>query len=373
MKTKNSMKFHNPTKAVVLLADGTLFNGIAVGNTSKTVTGEICFTTAMSGYEDFFLDPSYAGKIVVSAAAHIGGYGIKKDEILSEKAKISGLISRNFGVFYSREGADGSLQEFLEENDVMIISDVDTRALTAHIRDNGSMPAILSTEVNDIENLKNKLKEFKLPNTEELLDSNTIKETYNMGEEDAAYRIAAIDFGMKKNLLHPLVKRGCFIKVFPHHVPFSELQDFNPDGYFISGGPGNPMEMNKSLPLIQEILKTEKPLFATGIGHNLLALAKGVKSEKMDVGHHGLNHSTKNLLSGIAEITAQNHAYRVNKKELESHPELELTHIDLNDSSVEGIRLKNGKAFSVQYYPSSHKGATDSESLWNNFIENLKK
>ncbi len=373
MKTTNSMKFHNPTKAVILLADGTLFNGIAVGNVSKTVTGEICFTTAMSGYEDLFLDPSYSGKIVVSATAHIGGYGIKKDDILSEKAKISGLISRNFGDFYSREGADGSLQEFLEESNVFIVSDVDTRALTAHIRDNGTMPAIISTEVNNIENLKNQLKEYKSPNTEELLETISTKNTYNLGEEDAEYRIAALDFGMKKNLLHPLVKRGCFIKVFPHNVTFSELAEFSPDGYFIAGGPGNPMEIENGVQLIQDILKTDKPLFAVGIGHNLMALAKGVQSEKMNVGHHGLNHSTKNLLSGIAEITAQNHAYRVNKNEVESHPELELTHIDLNDSSVEGMRLKNGNAFSVQYYPSSHKGATDSEALWNDFIEKLKK
>ncbi|HZW78467.1 MAG TPA: glutamine-hydrolyzing carbamoyl-phosphate synthase small subunit [Flavobacteriaceae bacterium] len=367
------MKFQTPVKAIILLADGTVFYGNAIGKSQKSVIGEVCFTTAMTGYEDLFLDPSYSNKIVVHAPSHIGGYGINEEEIYSENAKISGLIARNFGKFYSRTKADGSLQEYLERDRVFILSDVDTRALVTHLRENGSMRGILSTETENLEQLKSQLKSFQEPSTEELLRRNSTLEAYTSGvSAEPKYKVAVLDLGLKKSYLQFLEARDCEMMIFPYSASFEEMMDFQPDGFFVAGGPGNPMEMSHQLNVVKKILNSGKPFFGVGIGHNLLALAMGVPSVKMNIGHQGANHSVKNILTGKGEITVQNHDYQINKTQLETHPDLELTHIDLNDQSVEGVRVKGKKVFSVQYAPGGKPGPTDSEYLWDEFVQMLK-
>lgn len=366
------MKYQKPTKAVVILADGTMFFGNAVGNVSGSVMGPVCFTTAMTGYEDFFIDPAYSGKIVVSAPAHIGGYGINNAEILSQPAQISGLIARNLGEYFSRPSGEKSLIAALEENNVIMVSDIDTRALVTHLRDNGAMFGVISTEVDDINGLKEKLHHLSInDSTKELLQVSSIQTAATIGDEASKYKIAILDLGLRKTLLDFLVKRDCFLKVYLFDSDFKELEEFNPDGYVIAGGPGNPMQMQEQLQLIKTIVASGKPVFAIGTGHNLLALTKGVNSSKMKIGHHGANHSVKNLITGKGEITVQNHDYVVNRDELESNPDLELTHVDLNDHSVEGFRIKNKPVFAVQYYPGGKPGPSDSEYLWDQFIELL--
>lgn len=366
------MKYQTRKKALVLLADGTIFYGKSIG-IEGTATGEICFNTGMTGYQEIFTDPSYFGQLMVATNAHIGNYGVNNEEVESNGIKISGLICRNFSFTHSRVDSDGNLFDWFEKHNLVAISDVDTRALVSYIRDNGAMNAIISTEVDKIDELKKQLAE--IPNMEglELASKVSTKEPYFVGDENAPIKISALDIGIKKNILRNLVKRGAYIKVYPYNASFEQMSDFNPDGYFISNGPGDPEPLEEAQKTAKEIIDKDLPLFGICLGHQVIALANGISTYKMHNGHRGINHPVKNLLTGKGEITSQNHGFAINREETEAHPDVEITHVHLNDNTVAGIRMKSKNVFSVQYHPEASPGPHDAEYLFDQFIENIKK
>jgi carbamoyl-phosphate synthase small subunit len=365
------MKYNKKEKAIVLLADGTIFHGKAIGNKGTTF-GEVCFNTGMTGYQEIFTDPSYFGQLMVTTNAHIGNYGTQKDEVESNSIKISGLICKNFSYDYSRDAADASLEEFLNENKLFAISDVDTRALVSYIRDNGAMNAVISTEVDNIDGLKKQLAEVPDMNGLELASKVSTKQPYYFGNENATYKISALDIGIKTNILRNLANRDAYIKVFPYNAKFEELEAFKPDGYFLSNGPGDPEPLVEAQTVAKEIINRNLPLFGICLGHQVIALANGISTYKMHHGHRGINHPVKNLLTGKGEITSQNHGFAINREETEAHSDIEITHVHLNDHTVAGIRMKNKNCFSVQYHPEASPGPHDSSYLFDQFIENIK-
>jgi carbamoyl-phosphate synthase small subunit len=366
------MKYQTRKKALVLLADGTIFYGKSVG-IEGTSTGEICFNTGMTGYQEIFTDPSYYGQIMVTANAHIGNYGVNDNEVESDGIKISGLICRNFSFTHSRVDSDGNLKDWFEKHNIVAISDVDTRALVAYIRDNGAMNAIISTEIDNIEELKKRLSVVPSMEGLELASKVSTKDSYFIGDENSSIKIAALDIGIKKNILRNLIKRGAYIKVFPYNSKFEDLEAFKPDGYFISNGPGDPEPLVDAQAVAKEIIKRDLPLFGICLGHQVIALANGISTYKMHNGHRGINHPVKNLLTGKGEITSQNHGFAINKEETERNENIEITHIHLNDHTVAGIRLKDKNVFSVQFHPEASPGPHDSEYLFDQFIDNIKK
>ncbi|CAM1372773.1 carbamoyl phosphate synthetase small subunit, glutamine amidotransferase [Tenacibaculum litopenaei] len=366
------MKYQSRKKALVLLADGTIFYGKSIG-IEGTATGEICFNTGMTGYQEVFTDPSYFGQLMVTTNAHIGNYGVNNEEVESDGIKISGLICRNFSFTHSRPDSESNLKDWFVKHNLVAISDVDTRALVSYIRDNGAMNAIISTEVDNIDALKAKLAE--VPNMEglELASKVSTKEPYFFGEETAPIKISALDIGIKKNILRNLAKRGAYVKVFPYDASFEDLKSFNPDGYFISNGPGDPEPLTAAQETAKEIIENNLPLFGICLGHQVIALANGISTYKMHNGHRGINHPVKNLLTGKGEITSQNHGFAINREETEAHPDVEITHVHLNDNTVAGIRMVNKNVFSVQYHPEASPGPHDAEYLFDDFIDLIKK
>lgn len=365
------MKYNDKQQAILLLKDGTIFHGKSIG-ISGTTFGEIAFNTGTTGYQEIFTDPSYYGQIMVTTNAHIGNYGVNTNEVESDNVKISGLVCKNFSMNYSREDASESLYEYLEKQNLIVISDVDTRALVSYIRDNGAMNAIISTDGTSVEELKIKLNQA--PNMEglDLASVVSTKEPYFFGNENATYKIAALDLGIKTNILRNLAKRDCYIKVYPYNATFNEMKAFNPDGYFLSNGPGDPDPLASAQEVARNILAENKPLFGICLGHQVIALANGISTYKMFNGHRGINHPVKNVVTGKGEITSQNHGFAVNKEQLESHPDFELTHVHLNDGTVAGMRMKSKNCFSVQYHPEASPGPHDSSYLFDEFIENIK-
>ena len=365
------MKYQQRKKAIVLLADGTIFYGKSVG-IEGTVTGEICFNTGMTGYQEIFTDPSYFGQIMVTTNAHIGNYGVNPSEVESDGIKISGLIVRNFSFEHSRVDSSGNLKDWFVKHNLVAISDVDTRALVSYIRDHGAMNAIISTEIDNINSLKDQLS--KVPSMEglELASKVSTKEPYFVGDENSDLKIAALDIGIKKNIIRNFVKRGAFVKVFPYDSSFEDLHSWNPDGYFISNGPGDPEPLVEAQALAKIIIEKNLPLFGICLGHQVIALANGVSTYKMHNGHRGINHPVKNVVTGKGEITSQNHGFAVNRAAAEAHPDLEVTHLHLNDDTVAGIAMKSKNCFSVQYHPEASPGPHDSSYLFDQFIQNLK-
>jgi carbamoyl-phosphate synthase small subunit len=365
------MKYANRKQAILLLNDGTIFYGKSIG-IEGTAFGEVCFNTGMTGYQEIFTDPSYYGQIMVATNPHIGNYGVNDKEVESDSIKISGLVCKNFSFNYSRADASGSLEDYFANQNLVCISDVDTRALVSYIRDNGAMNAVISTDGKSIEELKAMLKEVPEMNGLELASKVSTKEPYFFGDENATYKIAALDLGIKKNILRNLAKRDCYIKVFPFDAVYEELAAFNPDGFFLSNGPGDPDPLLGAQEIARQILANDKPLFGICLGHQVIALANGIATYKMFNGHRGINHPVMNLISGKGEITSQNHGFAVNKEQLEKHPDFEITHLHLNDETVAGMRMKNKSCFSVQYHPEASPGPHDSSYLFDQFIENIK-
>ena len=365
------MKYTTRKDALVLLADGTIFYGKSVGGKEGTAFGEVCFNTGMTGYQEIFTDPSYFGQIMVTANAHIGNYGTHPDEVESDGVKIAGLVCRNFSYPFSRVSADQSLEDFLNKNNLFAISDIDTRALVAYIRDNGAQNAVISTRVEDIEALKKELEQVPDMKGLELSSKVSTTEPYTVGSPEATYRVAALDLGIKKNILRHLVSRDCYVKVFPYNAKFDELKEFAPDGYFLSNGPGDPEPLTEAIQTTRAILNEGAPVFGICLGHQILALANGVSTFKMHNGHRGINHPVKNILTGKGEITSQNHGFAVNREETEAHSDLEITHLHLNDNTVAGIRVKSKPAFSVQYHPEASPGPNDATYLFDQYIASL--
>ena len=357
--------------AVLLLADGTVANGIAFGAIG-TATGEICFNTGMTGYQEVFTDPSYFGQVLIMNSAHIGNYGVKDADIESDSVKINGLIGRNLEDQYSRKLANGSLSEYLKTNKIVSIEGVDTRALVAHVRTKGAMNCIISSETTDIEALKKKLAEVPDMDGLELASKVSTKQSYERGDAKSSIRIAVMDYGVKQNILNCMVERGAYIKVFPAKTSLAEVKKFNPGGYFISNGPGDPAPMDYAIATLKQILKEEKPVFGICLGHQLLALANDIPTFKMHHGHRGLNHPVKNIISGRSEITTQNHGFGVEPEAVKKASHIEITHLNLNDQSIEGIRVKGKPAFSVQYHPEATPGPHDSRYLFDEFIDLIK-
>ena len=366
------MKYQTRKKALILLADGTIFYGKSIG-IKGTATGEICFNTGMTGYQEIFTDPSYFGQLMVTTNAHIGNYGVNENEVESDGIKISGLVCRNFSFTHSRVDSDGILLDWFKKYNLVAISDVDTRALVAYIRDNGAMNAIISTNIDDIDGLKNQLANVPSMQGLELASKVSTKKPYFYGNENAKIKVSALDIGIKKNILRNLAKRGVYIKVFPYDATFEELTSFNPDGYFISNGPGDPEPLLDAQNVARQIIEHDFPLFGICLGHQVIALSQGISTYKMHNGHRGINHPVKNMLTGKGEITSQNHGFAINKEETEANENIEITHVHLNDHTVAGIRLKNKNTFSVQYHPEASPGPHDSEYLFDQFIENIKK
>jgi carbamoyl-phosphate synthase small subunit len=354
--------------AILVLADGTVYHGKAAGKIGTT-TGEICFNTGMTGYQEIFTDPSYFGQLMVTTNAHIGNYGIKNDEIESDSIKIAGLVCKNFSVPYSRKEANQSIQEYFEGDEIVGISDVDTRSLVRHIRSKGAMNAIISSETLDIDALKKKLADVPSMDGLELSSQVSTKTPYFVGNEKAKYRVAVLDLGVKKNILRNFDSRDIYAKVFPAKTTFEEMESFKPHGYFISNGPGDPSAMPYAIATVKTILAADKPLFGICLGHQLLALANDIRTVKMFNGHRGLNHPVKNIIIDHCEVTSQNHGFGVVPEDVRSSDKVEITHINLNDQSIEGIRVKGKKAFSVQYHPESSPGPHDSRYLFDDFIK----
>ena len=355
--------------AILLLEDGTVFHGKAAGHIGTT-TGEICFNTGMTGYQEIFTDPSYFGQLLVTTNAHIGNYGTKRAEAESWSIKIAGLICKNFTWNYSRKLADNSIQDYFDEEKLVGISDVDTRAIVRHIRDKGAMNAIVSSEILDIEVLKQKLAEVPSMHGLELASKVSTKEAYTIGNPDAKYRVAVMDFGIKQNILNCFTDRNCYLKVFPAKTSAEEVKAWKPNGYFLSNGPGDPAAMDYAVTTAKALLQEDKPLFGICLGHQLLALAVDIPTYKMHNGHRGINHPVKNLMSGKSEITSQNHGFGVSPEAIRNNSDkVEITHVNLNDQTIEGIRVKGTKAFSVQYHPEASPGPHDARYLFDDFIK----
>jgi len=358
--------------AILLLADGTVFNGIAIGKIGTT-TGEIAFNTGMTGYQEVFTDPSYLGQILIMTTAHIGNYGVHAEEIESESMKIAGLVTKKFSDGYSRPGAEGSLENLMLNSGTVGIADIDTRALVRHIRSKGAMNAIISSENLDVESLRKELSNVPSMEGLELSSQVSTKVPYEVQHENATYRVSLIDFGVKKNIVRCLVERGCHVKVFPMNSSIEDLKSFEPDGYMLSNGPGDPSVMPESIALVKEIVETGKPVFGICLGHQILGLSQGLTTRKMFNGHRGINHPIKNLITGKGEITSQNHGFVISEESIENQTNIQITHKHLNDNTIAGIALKDKPVFSVQYHPEASAGPHDSRYLFDQFIENMKE
>jgi carbamoyl-phosphate synthase small subunit len=326
----------------------------------------------MTGYQEVFTDPSYFGQIVIMNNVHVGNYGVKESDVESDNVKIQGLIGRNLEELYSRKQAQGSLNEYLKENGIVSIEDVDTRALVAHVRTKGAMNCIISSEITDVEQLKAQLVQVPCMDGLELASKVSTRKAYEQGDSQSPVKIAVIDYGVKQNILTCMTSRGAHIKVFPSTATLSDMKDFNPSGYFISNGPGDPAAMDYAVDTVKEILQENKPMFGICLGHQLLALANDIPTYKMHHGHRGLNHPVKNILTGKCEITTQNHGFGVDPEAVRKNDNIEITHVNLNDDSIEGIRVKGKQAFSVQYHPESFPGPHDSRYLFDDFMEMMK-
>jgi carbamoyl-phosphate synthase small subunit len=353
-------------KAYLLLEDGLLVEGSSIGKIG-TSGGEICFNTGMTGYQEIYTDPSYYGQIIVNTTAHIGNYGALDAEQESGHTKIAGLVVNDFADEYSRKEAKESLQQYLERNDVVGISEVDTRMLVRYIRSKGAMNALISSELTP-DQMKAELKKVPSMDGLELSSIVSTKESYFVGDPNAEIKIAALDLGIKNNILKNLASRGCYIKVFPAKTSIDEMKAWKPNGYFISNGPGDPAVMDYAIKTVKDAVNSDTPVFGICLGHQLLALSSGLSTYKMHHGHRGLNHPVKNLVTGKGEMTSQNHGFAVSEKEIEKNPNVEVTHLHLNDNTIMGIRLKNKKAFSVQYHPEASPGPHDSNYLFDDFV-----
>jgi carbamoyl-phosphate synthase small subunit len=359
------------TPAILLLEDGSVHYGNAFGK-KGTTAGEICFNTGMTGYQEVFTDPSYYGQVLIMNSVHIGNYGVKESDIESAGVKIRGLIGRNLEEQFSRIQAKGSLDEYLKANDVVCIEGVDTRSLVAHVRVKGAMNCVISSAISDIGELKAVLAATPSMDGLELASAVSTDKEYELGDPASSVRVAVLDYGVKQHILQCMVERGAFVKVFPARTALSRLKEFQPSGYFLSNGPGDPAPMDYAIPTVKEILREKTPLFGICLGHQLLALANDIPTFKMHHGHRGLNHPVKNLITGRCEITTQNHGFGVDPQAVRKAANIEITHVNLNDESIEGIRLKDRPAFSVQYHPEATPGPHDSRYLFDDFIGMIK-
>jgi carbamoyl-phosphate synthase small subunit len=365
------MKYLTPKPAVIVLQDGTVFNGSACGAIG-TATGEIAFNTGMTGYQEIFTDPSYYGQVVVMTPSHIGNYGVHPSEVESDNIKIAALVCKNFSSFASRYGNIESLQSYFERDGKVGICNVDTRALVRYIRQKGAMNCIISSDNLNVDDLKKQLSKVPSMDGLELSSKVCTRDAYYVGDETSSHKVAVIDFGVKKNIIRCLTERGVYVKVYPMDATLEDIINWEPDGILLSNGPGDPSVMHSSIDLVKRLVETNIPIFGICLGHQILGLSQGLKTEKMHNGHRGINHPIKNLITGKAEVTSQNHGFVISANSVSSNKAIEVTHIHLNDKTVAGISIKNKNVFSVQYHPEASPGPHDSRYLFDQFIENIK-
>ncbi|HTL82282.1 MAG TPA: glutamine-hydrolyzing carbamoyl-phosphate synthase small subunit [Bacteroidia bacterium] len=351
-----------------MLEDGTVFHGKAAGHIGTT-TGEICFNTGMTGYQEIFTDPSYFGQILVANSVHIGNYGIKSDEVESESIKIAGLVCKKFSDMYSRPSANKSIKDYFLEEKIVGICEVDTRAIVRHIRDKGAMNAIISSEISDLKVLKDKLAKVPSMAGLELSSKVSTKESYSVGDPNAERKVAVMDYGVKKNIVRCLVERGCYVKVFPVKSSSKEVLSWKPDGILLSNGPGDPSVMKDEIAVVKELINSNLPVFGICLGHQIISESFGLPTYKMHNGHRGINHPVKNIITGKSEITSQNHGFAVRPEDVAKNKDIEITHVNLNDHTIEGLRHKVKKVFCVQYHPEASPGPLDARYLFDDFVK----
>jgi len=357
-------------RAVLLLEDGTRFKGAAIGATGTT-TGEVAFNTGMYGYQEIFTDPSYKGQVLVMATPHIGNYGVHSAENESGSTQIAGLVVRNFSEVASRIGDIEPLADRLGRDGIVGIADIDTRGLIQHIRDCGAMNALISNDGTPEPELLSRLKDTPSMEGLELSSGVTRQAAEDAGDPESAVRIALLDLGNKENITRCLTERGAFVRQFPMSTGLEEMRAWKPTGWMISNGPGDPSAMPETISLIRDIITLGQPVFGICLGHQLIALSQGLRTEKMFQGHRGVNHPVKDLESGKCEITSQNHGFVVSRDSLSEVEGVTVTHEHLNDGTVAGIKIEGQPVFSVQFHPEASAGPHDSRHLFDRFITHI--
>ncbi len=350
------------------LADGTVVTGRSVGHVGET-GGELCFNTSMSGYQEIITDPSYYGQLMMMTYPHIGNYGASDEDMEADRPMIAGLIVRSFSHSYSNTMATESLDEFMKRHELVGLSGVDTRSLVRHIRSSGVMNAVVSSVEMDDAVLVDRAKNWPSMNGLELASMVTTAKAYDYCSAGEV-KIAVFDYGVKFNILRMFEASNCTVRVFPSSTPLADVLAWQPDGIFFSNGPGDPRAMPESVETVRGAIDAGIPLFGICLGHQLMSLAAGMNVYKMRVGHRGANHPVKYLGTGHVEVTTQNHGFAVDADSIPAH-EVALTHINLNDQTVEGVRYKQFTGLSVQYHPEASPGPHDSRYLFAQFLEDV--
>ncbi len=357
--------------AIIVLEDGRSFRGTAFGSEGEAF-GEMVFNTSMTGYQEILTDPSYAGQIVCMTYPLIGNYGVNASDVESRRPWAEGFVVKEASRIASNWRSTESLQSYLARNNIVGIEGIDTRALVRHIRDKGAMRAVISTTDLDETSLLEKVRSSPDMNGRELATEVTAEASFEYPSAvDAKYHIVAYDFGVKTNSLREFAKFGCRVTVVPAGTSADEVLALKPDGIFLSNGPGDPASMNAVIEEIRKLAASQKPMFGICLGHQLIGHAFGGRTFKMKFGHRGGNQPIKNLATGKVEITSHNHGFAVDPDSLPA--DIEVTHINLNDNTVAGLRHKTLPVFSVQYHPESAPGPHDSEYLFERFVEMLER
>jgi carbamoyl-phosphate synthase small subunit len=376
--------------AILALEDGTWYRGIAAGANGEA-HGEVVFNTSMSGYQEILTDPSYAGQIVTMTAPQIGNYGVAPGDTESQAPKVAGFIMREASPIASNFRANSSLRDYLVRHNIVAIADIDTRALTRVLRSAGVMRGIIATGQVDPAELVDKARAIPQMEGSDLVKGVTCAAAFEWRDQAAQFgerdhqefgippercanrplRIAAYDFGIKYNILRRLSAYGCDVKVFPATAPASDLLAINPDGVFLSNGPGDPAALDYAIGNVRELLKADVPMFGICLGHQILGLAYGANTYKLKFGHRGANHPVKELASGKVEITSQNHGFAVDPATLP--PDVTPTHVNLYDGTLEGFRHVSKPVFSVQYHPEASPGPHDADYLFCQFLDEIEK
>lgn len=358
-------------EAYLALADGTIFKGTAFG-ACGTAQGEVVFNTGMAGYQEILTDPSYCGQIVTLTYPMVGNYGINPEDFESSRPQVQALVVRENCTIPSNWRSEKTVSTFLADNGIVGIAGIDTRKLTKILRNHGTMQGVVSTEYSDAETLLKLARQKPVLSESKLVPHVTTKEAHTVtGDTLDKYKVVLLDFGVKHNIIRSLKKMGCTIEVVPAHTTAEDILAYEPDGVMLSNGPGDPKDVPYAVETIKNLLG-KVPVFGICLGHQLLALAIGADTYKLPFGHRGSNHPVKELADGRIHITSQNHGYAVGLESL-AEDMAEVTHLNLNDGTVEGIRLKNIPAFSVQYHPESSPGPTDSEYLFDRFADLMKE